>query len=493
MEKSTEEAPAAGADGSVAAKDGGFFREWVVPVVLGLAIGGAVMWGWAKGGRALVVPIVHSMVHSKAWNIVAKWQNGGEDENGSIAKELQALGAGSRDEVIAVLRDLGADQMDAKVWVARLLAGEPWFATTSLKEIVADGKAAKCDRRAAACGLVDMQHKEVDTELVLPVFEEWLNDAADPDRSMAIGRVEHLWRQGMLNSQWESRIKAILLSIAKHAPTPAGVDEDRFIEDRAAAILVLELGVSDAEVRKALWTVVKDESDFVEPRVHAIRALAQGSVLDADSVGDWAEAAKAKDEDVRQAVADNMFRAKLPEFDKVLEQLQFDSKNLTRAGVLDTQVKRRRPTMLERFDELIEDSYEYVRFNAMYANGAFKHETKGQAKRVAMMLRLLESSDDPVDVQGAVISLFMLTDEAYGFKATDVHVREQEVEPAALATFMADKAGRKQAADKWRERFGAETVWTDADRAATLEKLLKAADPENVKRAQAELASMKKQ
>jgi hypothetical protein len=488
LANSAEETPATDA-GKSAAKEGGFFREWVVPIVLGLAIGGAAMWAWRQGGSGMVRPLFHS----KAWNLVEKWQNArGDDADDSVVEEIQALGAGSRDDLLAVLRDLPADQMDAKVAVARLLAGEPWFATTSLKELIKDPRAAKCDRRAAACGLVDTQHKEVDTELVLPVFEEWMKDAADPDRGMAIFRIDTLWRQGMLNSQWEARVKRVLLDFAKRTPPAAGQDEDRVIEDRAAAMLVLELGVSDPEVRQALWTVVKDEADADLPRVNSIRALAQGQVLDAETIPDWTAASKAKDDNVRQAVADNLFRAKLPEFDKVLEPLQFDAKDLTRRGALDAQLKRRRPTMLERFDELIEDSNEFVRFDVMYANGSFKHETNGQAKRAAMMLRLVESSDDPVDVQGAVIALFMITDQAHGFKPTDVHLREQEVESTALTTFMADKAGRKDAADKWRAHFGAECTWTDAERAATLEKLLKSADPANVERAKTELAALKK-
>jgi len=486
LAKSAEQSEAAGTGEEK--KDAGFVREWVVPVVLGLAIGGGLMLAWRHGGSDMVRPLFHS----KARVIVDKWQAEHDDEHESIAKELQALGAGSRDEVLAVLRDLPADQMDAKVWIAHLLAGEPWFATTSLKEIVADAKSAKCDRRAAACGLVDVQHKEVDTELVLPVFEEWMKDVSDPDRGMAVFRIDQLWLQGMLNSQWEGRMKRVLLDFAKHVPSAAGIDEDRMIEDRAAALLTLQLGISDVEVKQALWTVVKDETDFVEPRVAAIRALAQGDVLDADTVADWTAASTSKDEDVRQAVADNLFRAKPPEFDKVLEPLQFDSKDLTRSGAIESQLKRRRPTMLERFDELIEDGGEWVRFNAMFANGSFKHETNGQARRAAMMLRFVESSDDPTDVKGAVISLFMITGEAFGFKPTDVHVREQEVESAALSAFMADKAGRKQAADKWREKFGADAVWTDADRAKTLEKLLKSADPANVERAKTELAAMKK-
>ncbi len=488
MTKSAEEALAAGTVARPAEKSGGFVSEWVVPVVLGLAIGGAAMWGWTHGGRG----VYQSMFRSKAWNIVEKWRDKRDDPDEELAKSLKALGQQSRDEVLAAMRDLPADQVDAKIWIARLLCGDPWFATTSLKELVADPKSAKADRRAAACGLVDMQHKEVDTELVLPVFEEWLKDSADPDRGMAIARIDHLWRSGMLNSQWETRVKLALLEVAKKT-TPANPDDaERLDEDRASALLTLELGVSDAEVKKVLWSVAKEESDAVEARVCAIRALSQGKILDADTIPDWSVVAKAKNEDVRQCVAENLFRATAPEFDQVIEPLQFDEKNLTRAGAVETQTKRRRPTMLARFDELVEDSYEWARFNAMYAAGTFKHEADGQARRAAMMLRFVESGDEPTDVQGAVLALTMISGETFGFKPTDVHVREQDVDATALATFMADKEGRKQAADKWRAKFGADCVWTDADRAKTLEKLLQSADPKNVERAKAELAALNK-
>jgi len=488
LTKSAEEVAAADAGARAAGKDGGFVREWVVPIVLGLAIGGAAMFAWTHGGRDLVRPAFHS----KAWNLVEKWRTERPAEEDDIVKQIQALGAGSRDELVAVFRGLSPDQLDAKVWVGRLLTGDPWFATTSLKEIVADPKAAKVDRRAAACALVDMQHKEIDTELVLPVFEEWMKDASDPDRSMAVSRVEVLWRQGMLNSQWEARVKRALLDMAKRPPAGKTDDEDRSIEERSAALLVLELGVADPEVKKALWTAAKDEGDAFEPRGSAIRALAQGEVLDLEALPNWTEVSKSKDEDVRQAVADNMWRAKLSEYDAILEAAQFDSKDLTRAGAIETQMKRRRPTMLARFDELMEDGYDWVRFNAMLACGSFKKETAGLPQRAAMMLRLLETSDDKADVQGAAIALQMLTGETYGFKPTDIHPREQDVEPAALATFMADKAGRKDAAEKWRAHFGKDCVWTDADRAKTLEKCLHAADPKTVERAKAELAALKR-
>jgi hypothetical protein len=200
-------------------------------------------------------------------------------------------------------------------------------------------------------------------------------------------------------------------------------------------------------------------------------------------VDQWVAVSKSADEVVRQTVADNLQRTPLPVYDKVLEPLQFDANPLARTGALDAQMKRRRPTMLPRFDELMEDSYEWVRFDAMLAAGTFKSETENLPQRAAMILQLLETSEDPVDVMGAALAMKLLTDKVYGFKPDDVHLHEQSVEETALRTFMADKAGRKVAADQWRKHFGAAAVWTESDRKATLQKLLKHADPKNVERA----------
>lgn len=482
MTKSAAEAPADAHPGADAERRG-VFHDWVVPIALGLAIGGAGFGAWKLSRGAF---------HSKSWMILEKWAYDDADGNEGVAKELKSLGPSARADVVEALRDLPPEQTEVKVWVARLVAGEPWFDTASLKEMARDERAAKEDRRAAACALVDVQNKEVDTELVLPVIEAWLLDAASPDRGVAVGRLEHLWRAGMLNSQWEGRSKKALIEMAKRVQPAKPDDADRITDDRASALLLLQLALPDDDVKKLLWTVAKDDSDDELVRVNCVRSLAEGHVLDAADVPDWAAVGKASSGVVRQAVADNLQRAQDASFDKVLGPLQFDANPLARAGALDTQIKRRRPTMLARFDELLEDSYEWTRFGAMYAAGFFKGETDGIGPRAAMMLRLLETSEDPVDVMGAALAMKQLTGEVYGFRPEDVHIHEQSVEEAALKTFMSDTAGRKQAADKWRGHFGPTAVWTDGDREKTLEKLLSHADPKNVERAKIALEMMRR-
>ncbi len=483
MTKPAAEAPAAAQSGADAERRG-VFHDWVVPIALGLALGGAGFGAWKLSRGAF---------HSKSWMILEKWSYEDADGNEGVAKDLRALGPSARADVVDAFRDLPPDQTEVKVWLARLVSGEPWFDTASMKEIVRDAKASKEDRRAAACALVDVQDKEVDAELVLPVFEAWLLDSDSPDRGFAVGRLDHMWRAGMLNSQWEERVKKALIEMTKRMPPKKPEDADRIVDDRASAVLLLQMALPDDDVKKLLFATAKDDTDDELVRVNGVRSLAEGHVLDAADVPEWAAVGKATSGVVRQSVADNLQRAQDASYDKVLDPLQFDANPLARAGALDTQIKRRRPTMLPRFDELLEDHYEWARFGAMYAAGVFKNETDGVGPRAAMMLRLLESSEDPVDVMGAAIAMKMITGKVYGFeKAEDVHIQEQSVEETALSTFMSDTAGRKQAADKWREHFGASAVWTDADRVKTLEKLLAHADPKNVERAKIALEALRK-
>jgi hypothetical protein len=482
--KSAEGAPAV-STGTGDAKSGGIVRDWVVPILLGLLIGGGLVVAW-RSGRVLF--------QSKVWTLVEKYEKAAAEDGDAeaVVKELHALGPTARADLVKALHDLAADHMETKIWVAHQLAGEPWFDTTSLKEIVRDAKAAKEDHRAAACALVDTQSKEVDAELVLPVLEEWLKDPSSTDRGLAVERVGTMWRLGMLNSDWELRMKRALLDLAKRGAPAKPDDEERIADERAGAIITLELGLPDDEIKTMLWTVAKDETDEDLPRINAVRALSEGGILDAADLADWTAVSKAANPAVRQTVAENLFRAKLPEYDKVIAPMQFDANPLARTGALDTQIKRRRPTMLARFDELVEDSYEWARFDAMFAAGVFKNETEGLPQRAAMMLHLLETSDSKEDVMGAALAMKMLTDKVYGFKPDEVRLHEQTIDDEALVPFMGDKVARAKAAESWRTHFGAAAVWTDADRAKALEKLLTHADPKNVERAKAELEKLHK-
>jgi hypothetical protein len=473
---------AAGAQQAPAEK-AGFFRDWVIPVALGLALGVALVWAWRAGSHHF---------HSDAWNIVAPLGADEAADTEAAAKALRALGPSARADLVDVLHDLPPEKMEYKAWVAEQLAGEPWFDTTSLKEIVRDAGAKKEDRRAAACALAAAQQKEVDADLVLPVFVEWLMDPTSPDRGLAVSHVDRMWQSGMLSSKWELEIVRALRKAAEPVSSPPPELADRFADSRAMALYTLSRALPDDEIRNMFVSVALDEKDDELARVNSVRALADGNWLDAESVPTWAKIAKSETPNIRQTVADNLGKTPLPEFDAVLVPLQYDAKDLTRDGALDSQIKRRRPTMLARFDELMEDSYDVVRARTMFACGVFKNETEGLPQRAAMILRLLQTSSEPEDVEGALVAMKLLTDKVYGVGEGDIHVRTQTVDETALRTFMADAEGRRQAAEEWRKPFGAACVWTDSDREKTLTKLLTHADPANVERAKEELAALRK-
>jgi hypothetical protein len=468
---------------------GGFFRDWVLPIGLGLVLGLGIWVAWPH-----VWPPVRGFFKSKVANIVEKWRDDDPESHEKLAKELRDLGPGVRDELLAAMRGLPSDSIEAKMWVATLAAGEPWFATTSLKEICGNDREDEEDRRAAACGLLDFQNREVDTEVVLPVLDAWLKDVKSDDRAIAVHRAQTMWRSGMLSGQWEERIRKDLVAIARKEGLADADDVERDADARAGALLTLGLASTNPEVKQLLWSTAKDENDDELARVNSLRAIAEGKSAEPAAIDDWAALGKSSNEVMRQAVADNLGTGMTMDeaFDRVLVPLQYDANPLARAAAIDAQATRRRPTMFERFDELAEDSDSWVRFSALLACGKFKHETTDLPRRVAIVTRALEKSDDRVEVMGAAVAMLMLTDQVYGFRPGEVHVHEQDVDETALATFMSDKAGRVQAAEKWRGHFPGAT-WTDAERAATLEKLLQHADPKNRERAKFELELMKKQ
>jgi len=220
---------AAGAPAAPAEK-AGFIREWVVPVVLGLAIGGTLVLAWQKGSHVF---------RSDAWNIVNGLRNEEGADREKATADLRALGASARADIVEVLRDLPPEDPDLKAWVAEQLADEPWFDTTSLKEIVGDPSASKEDRRAAAGALISVQEKEVDAGLVLPVIEEWLGDVSAPDRIAAVSHLDRMWFNGMLNSAWEQRMTKALRKMAERPATAAPEDAERIENDRGTALLAL--------------------------------------------------------------------------------------------------------------------------------------------------------------------------------------------------------------------------------------------------------------
>lgn len=467
---------------------GGVMREWVIPIVSGLVIGALLVLAW-KHGRPLL--------RSDAENLVRQWAPFEFDANDELEERLRKLGKEARADLLRAFRAIevpanpwGEDEQ--KVWAARILAGDPYFDTRSLLEIVRDPASPAWDRRAASAALVHTLQKDVDTSAVTPVLLDWVDDRSVAAHGIPLAALGQLQADKVFPPDLEPRLRKGVLALASRSGRPAPADEDeadRVRSDREAAVHFLGDLVGEDDVRTTVWGIASDEADDQNVRAAAIQVLAVAKQW--EDPAPWATLAKSADVVVRQMVADNLGGCPKPEFDAVLAPLHEDAGEFVRKGSIETQVSRNRPTMLAVMGLLVEDHSVWVRREAMIACGLFKSHLDGLPAREGMILRLLESSDADEDVEGAIVALALITGQTFGFAASDVDLSRREVDVSAIASFKADAEGRREAVRKWREHLGGTAVWTDGDRRQVLEKMLRHADPENRERAKAELAKLK--
>ncbi len=464
MSDEREPSGAAGTSGGAGAS--GFLAYWGPPVAIGLLVG----LGIVLAVRSLDIgkTDVDQIIEQYEWNVY--------DNNLKLEEQVAKLGASARSDVVSAFEDApGGEWADLKTWIAEMLLKDPFFDSETLI------RAARSDdtwnRRCAAAALARVLREDADPDVVMPGLLEWLTDLSIDDHAIAISALGLL---GPLPSQWQEPVKVALLALAeKRAPV---ADDDWLPEDREITIQQgLNRYASDERVQALLYHILADDTDDLGPRVAAVRALSENALF-AD-VEAWKAGARATDETVRQAVAENLFRTPEPSFAEVLQPMHVDAHWAVRQGSLDTQVARRQETMLPVMDQLLADYEQWVRFGAMEACAVFKN-SPGKEARNGMLLRLLAESDESTDVEGAILALYSISGKTFGFREVDVHQHVQEVEESALAAFMKDPEGRAEAVQKFREAFGGTAVWTKADHIGTLEKLRKHADPNNRERAE---------
>lgn len=468
---------------------GGIFREWVLPIVIGLAVGGGLVWGWKHRAELFA---------SEAEKIVATWSREDWEATDAAAERLKKLPKEARADLLEAFRGIQVPENpdgeeEWKFWAASALIGEPFLDTRSLYAIVRDPGAPLWDRRAASAALVHGLKKDVDPTAVAPVLVEWAGDRSLLDRVLAVTSVQQLRADKLFGPEDEAKYEAAILPICDSVRSVKPVDEYdemRLRNDRERAVNALAEATSQDAVRTKFWSISLDESDDVHVRAAALRTLAGSGVF--DDIAPWKKASESADVVIRQIVAENLQSTQLPEYDAILSKLHADAGELVRAGSIDSQVRRNRPTPLSAMGRLVEDASPWVRFQALVACGHFKSWVEGIGERQGMAIRLLETSDDDFDLSGAILALHMMTGQSFGFDAGDLDVPNRHVKDAAIAAFKADPDGRREAVAKWRAHLGGGAVWSDASRRAALEELKSHADPENAKRAAAELAKFGK-
>ncbi len=449
----------------------GFAAYWGPPVLLGLLAGGLIVGGWH---------LVRKLRTSPVDGIVARWFWHDSETNDRLATEIAALGPSARGDLLAAFR--GAPDLDQQVWIAQRLLAEPFFERKALVEFARSGTGAA--HRAAAVALALDLREEADPDLVMPGVVEWLTDMEVDSHELAIAAAAAL---GPLPPPWHERVRDALMAIVRFRPPP-GTDPDFDFtpDDRETAILVgIGQYATEPDVQALLEAEMTDESEPAHTRVAAIRALAEHQVF--GSFEPWRRAAKSADPVVRQALADNLLRTQDRSVFDILQPLHEDENEFVRSSSVETQTARRQSTILPVVHQLLEDWSPEVRFYTLLAVAAFKDEP-GNPERCGHVLRMLEESDEPLDVAGAILALSRITGEVYGVREIDVHQLMDEVDEDALEAFVKDADGRREAAAKWRDKFGGAAVYTDGDRRKALEALAQHKDPENRARAEKLLA-----
>ena len=451
----------------------GVLGYWGPPIIVGLLVGLGIVAVVRHGGIG----------RSEVDEIVEAWDWGADAENEALAERIEALGAKARADLIDAFHDVDDEYMDLKVWTAERMLAEPFFDTRYLTEVARGGHGA--DRRAAAVALARHLREDAETAVVMPGILDWLGDLGRDDQSAAIRALHGL---GPLAPEWRDPARDALLGLAARRPPVSDDPDADFVPEVREEAISLGLGrlLPDAQVEELVHRTIADEDDFA-PRIAAVRALSENLVFGSKEA--WAAAARSRDEVVRQAVAENLFRVTDPAWSDILQPLHVDAHPYVRTGSVDTQVQRRQPTMLPVMDQLLEDHDVWVRFSAMAACAAFRDEPGGSARN-GQLLRILAESDEPSDVEGAVLALHTISKKAFGFREVDLLHYTQEIEETALDAFMKDPEGRADAVRRYREAFGGTAVWTAADRRGTLSKLLQHADPDNRKRAERLLAEL---
>ncbi len=472
--------PAAPDSPNSADASSGGLASWFLPILIGAVI-----------GTMFALWVLPALTTTDVERIVRQWQWGEDEDNAVLEEELAALGTPHREDLLQAFSDADDEFPEWKAWIGTQLASEPFLDTSSLKELAKSGKT--WDRRVASAVLVlTLDAESIDGDLralVIPPLFEWVEDMSLLHHELPL---RALVAVELAPGEELDRWKAALVKLAARDQRTTNNPDDAIdvAMDRGLAVAELSTFLPDEAVLKALWAIALDSKEELEPRIEAVRALRDS--LQFEDIKPWLELAAAEDRIVRQMVAELGItgQATAPELDEILGPLHRDPDPLVRAASIDSQTARRRPTILPIYAQLLEDHDPEVRMAAIRAAPKFSVHP-GAKERAAMILSILERSDDDHELQDAIVTMFELTDVHPGFAVGEIKPPFREVAAPALRAFKAEEQTRLTAITEWRREAGAPEP-TDADRIDALQALSEHPDPKNQDRAKAELAKLKR-
>ncbi len=438
----------------------------------------------------------------------------------AAAADLRALGPEVRGSLLGLLRAPGGSRAK-KSWIAEVLLREPFFARKQVEDCLASPDPATA--RGAAFALMEGVEDEEDVRPVvvtpglprprpvrreptwdptpaIPVLVDWLRDRADLDARHAaalLGRVP----------RGDARVPEALLAAVEELPSLVGPGAGDLQLRKFAvmsALQSLHLHAKDPQVVSRVCKVVAwleksglaDAGWDVEREALTLIERSGGNGVDFDLLQ---ALARSRSNIVRQRLAGVLGDVQGPGVVEAIRELLRDESEVVRRAALTSMKDRRDRRLFDLVPYLLEDSYVFIRSDALRHVGDLCPVDPERARTlVPLLVAALEEpwpGGRPGDrnpmlrggraevIANAAFSLHLLTRRHPGFEesefGTDWKGMQKKCESLA-----SDPAARAKIVEEWRTTVP--PVPPEA-RVAPLVQHLEDRSPANIVRAMKEL------
>jgi hypothetical protein len=451
--------------------------------------------------------------------------------------DLRTLGVDARPALLAVLDDEDSSRA-RKSWVASILIRSPFFAQDEVVKSL--GSPWKPTARAAAFALLEGEENERfdvaasqaegrstpsgpspldtwDPKPAIPVLLDWIADRADPEAKLAALLLGKL-------PQDEVRVRDALLAAVEDAPNIRALGKTREALERKLLVVdalqaLLPWARNDPETAARVAAVIarldtdggaKDDMPLWDIEAYALRLfeVARGRGVDPALL---VKLLKSRNKPVRMQLAHTLETVNGPETERLLRALCRDEEPTVRRSTVFALKKRMDPLLLDLLPYVIEDSYVYIRSDALKSVGDLIGTATDRCRSaIPLLVSCLEEpwpgqpqaptpeiaasfENARADIiEGCALSLHRITTRSPGFEEMDPKTNQRVTKILDWKSRMeiarrlaADPARRKAVVDEWRKGV---PPWPESRRVKPLVEHLEDPDFDNVLRAGRELA-----
>ena len=461
------------------------------------------------------------------WLVARGAPPAGWEASAGAAASLRALGSPARPTLVGILEDSSTSRA-RKSWVASVLLRAPFFGQAEVERALSSpGRPAA---RAAAFALMggeeDAESFEErasraesgvavpagrapvetwDPAPAIPVLLDWLGDGSDPEARYAallLGQVP----------PGDARVREALLKAVEEVPEILAGDAPENLGERKLVVVnalqsLLAWARDDPEVASRVakvvaWIEETGRSDRNwDLQAYALRLfeVGRGRGVDPALLKTLAHSGSPV---IRQRLANALETITGAEVAGLLRELVGDESPTVRRSAVLTLRKRKDRLLLELLSYLVEDSYIYVRSDALRTVGELKAQAPEKCREaLPLLVSCLEEPWPGPDVEASsplasyfsnakadvveacALSLYMIAGQSPGFEPNAI--LDGRKRPATCQALAGDPAKRRAAAEEWRKTV---PPWPEPRRVPFLVLRLEDRDPDNVVRAARELA-----